>query len=279
MILFTIYRKIASVLAVPLKLSYFFKKDVGRDYGLAFFAKAKLIAKFRKNNRKVPTATSWLEHLRIAVEILKIPPTTKGDVIECGCFRGGSSANLSLVCAIVGRRLVLCDSFEGLPSPDEHDKIHYNIFRRRTRFYTKGDFAGGLDEVKDHISRFGRIDVCEFVEGYYENTLSKLDGSYVLAFVDVDLHKSLEECLIALWPRLVNGACLFSHEAQDLAYTAVFFDRKWWQEHLKCEPPGFVGAGTGLPLGIGEGSGLGFAIKFDINSDSKDWHTIAFGEE
>ena len=36
MILFTIYRKIVGLLAVPITLSYFFKKEVGGDYGLKF---------------------------------------------------------------------------------------------------------------------------------------------------------------------------------------------------------------------------------------------------
>ncbi|MHC4743636.1 MAG: TylF/MycF/NovP-related O-methyltransferase [Planctomycetota bacterium] len=274
--LFRIYSKIARIFAAPLKISYFFDKEVGRDYSLGFFRKVRLIAKFRKGARQVPSATSWLEHLRIAAEILKIPPSTKGDVVECGCFRGASSANLSLVCAITGRKLVLCDSFEGLPSPEKSDKMHYNIVKRRVRHYNKGDFAGSLDEVKEHISKFGNIDVCEFIKGYYENTLSELDGSYVLAFVDVDLHKSLEECLIALWPRLVNEAYLFTHEAQDLPYTAFFFDTEWWQEHIRSKAPGLVGAGSGLPLGIGEGSGLGYAMKFDMNSDTEDWGSIAF---
>jgi len=274
-----IYKKIIRIIAAPLCVSYFFEKGIGCDYGLGFFGKLRLILRFRENTKKIPAATNWREHLRIAAEILRIPRTVKGDVIECGCYKGGSSANLSLICDIVGRKLILCDSFQGLPMPEEHDKVHHNILRKRVRFYKERDFAGGLKEVKDNISRFGKIDICRFVEGYYENTLVQLDGSYVLAFVDVDLHKSLEECLSSLWPRLINGAYLFSHEAQDLSYTSLFFDKKWWQENLNCDPPGLVGAGTGLPLGVGEGSGLGYAVKCDLNSDSKDWDTIAFGEE
>jgi len=162
---------------------------------------------------------------------------------------------------------------------EECDKVHYNVFKQRIRLYEKGHFTGGLNEVKDNISRFGKIGVCKFVKGYYKDTLKHLDGSYILIFVDVDLHKSLKECITQLWPRLVNGAYLFSHEAQDLAYTSLFFDKQWWQENLKCEPPGFVGAGVGLPLSIGEGSGLGYAVKLDKNSHTKDWDSISFNTE
>jgi hypothetical protein len=279
MTFYKVYKKIIRILAAPIYLSYFFEKDVGRDYGLGFFGKIKIILKFRRNNRMITTATNWEGHLRLAAQILKIPPSVKGDVIECGCYKGGSSANLSLICDIVGRELVLCDSFEGLPDPEECDKVHYNIFNKHVRLYEKGHYTGKLGEVKHNISRFGKINVCEFVKGYYENTLNQLDGSYVLAFVDVDLHKSLKECLRYLWPRLVNGAYFFSHEAQDLAFASIFFDKKWWEENLNCSPPGFVGAGTGLPHGIGEGSGLGCAVKFDVNSDSKDWPVVSFNKE
>ena len=276
MIFHKIYRKIIVIIAAPFYLSHFFQKEVGRDYGLGLFGKIKIVLRFRKNGKRITAATNWWEHLRIATEILKIPRTVSGDVIECGCYKGGSSTNLSLICDIVGRKLVLCDSFEGLPNPDEDDRVHYNIFQKRVRLYDKGHFAGGLGEVKRNINKLGKIDVCEFVKGYYSDTLNKLDGSYVLAFVDVDLYKSLRECLVSLWPRLVNGAYFFSHEAQDIAYTSLFFDKKWWEVNLDCEPPGFVGAGTGLPLGIGQDSGLGFTIKLDMNSDTANWQSISF---
>jgi len=274
-----IYRKIVEVIAAPVSLAYFFRKDIGRDYGVGFLTKLMIILRFRRNGKRIPAATNWKEHLRIATEILNIPRTIKGDVIECGCYKGCSSTNLSLICDIVGRKLLLCDSFEGLPSLVESDKVHYNILRKHVDNYKKGDFAGGLDEVKHNIGRYGKISVCEFVKGYYEQTLNQLQGSYVLAFLDVDLHKSLKECLTSLWPRLVNGSYLFSHEAQDIAFTFLFFDKKWWEENLKCEPPGFVGAGTGLPSGIGEGSGLGYAVKGDLNSGSKDWEAVSYGNK
>jgi hypothetical protein len=269
-----LYRRIAAFIAAPLYLSYFFDKNVGHEYRLGILDKIRIILSFRRNTKKIKSATSWLEHLCIAAEILKIPSTVKGDVIECGCFKGASSTNLSIICDIVGRKLILCDSFEGLPAPDEEDEVHYNILQKRMRFYEKGHFTGGLDEVRHNIDKFGKVDVCEFVKGYYSDTLKKLKGSYVLAFVDVDLNKSLKECLRMLWPRLVEGAYLFSHEAQDITYTSIFFDMKWWFENFNCSPPGFIGAGTGLPLGIGQGSGLGYALKIDLNKSTANWQRI-----
>jgi O-methyltransferase len=274
-----IYRKLMRIIAAPFYLSYFFDKDVGCDYKLGFLDKVNLIFRFRKNSRRIVTATNWLEHLRIASEILKIPASKKGDIIECGCFKGSSSTNLSIICDIVGRKLIICDSFEGLPDLDDSDKVHYIIYNQQVREYEKGHFTGGIEEVKNNISKYGKISVCKFVKGYYKDTLKHLDGSYILAFIDVDLYKSLEECLEYLWPRLTNGAYLFSHEAQDIPYISLFFDTRWWEKKLNCACPGFVGAGVGLPLGIGEGSNLGYAVKGDISSFTKDWDTVSYNTE
>ena len=59
------------------------------------------------------------------LEILKSPPlpVTEGVVVECGCYLGGSTANLSLICQAVGRELIVYDSFEGLPAGDANDSI------------------------------------------------------------------------------------------------------------------------------------------------------------
>lgn len=271
-----IYRKVVSVLAIPCYLSFFFDKDVGQAYKIGVFGKIKLMLKFKRNTRRIPSATNWLEHLRIAAEILSLPPSVEGDVIECGCFKGSSSTNLSIICGVVGRKLIICDSFEGLPDPEEADRVHYNFAARRKRLYERGQFAGRLDEVKEHIRKNGNIEVCEFVKGYFDETLPELKGTYVLAFVDVDLHKSLEDCLIHLWPLLKEGAFLFTHEAQDLPYVSKFFDKQWWNRVMGIEPPGLIGAGTGVPLGIGSGSGVGYAIKHDcMKSASIEWDSVS----
>jgi len=59
--------------------------------------------------------TSWRAYLLMAMKLLELPPETKGDIIECGCWQGGSTINLSIISAITGRKLRVCDSFEGLP--------------------------------------------------------------------------------------------------------------------------------------------------------------------
>jgi len=258
---YRLYSFCSAIVTFPLSVAYFFSPEVGRDYHIGYFQKILLVSKFVRNTRKIHTASGWQEHLEMASEILKIPPSMKGDIIECGCFKGGSTANLSLVCSLVNRKLVVCDSFEGLPAPDESDKCHYLTHSSRRIEYESGQYKGTLEEVKENITKYGSIKVCEFVLGYFENTLPKLTENFVFVFLDVDLISSLKTCLIEMWPRLQGGCKLFSHEAQDLAFVSLFFDKEWWQNNLKSPPPGFIGAGTGLPLAVRLGCSLGYTFK------------------
>ncbi|HLT27990.1 MAG TPA: TylF/MycF/NovP-related O-methyltransferase, partial [Zeimonas sp.] len=44
-------------------------------------------------------------------------------LVEAGCFKGGSTAKLSLLAELAGRELVVFDSFEGLPDNDESGQV------------------------------------------------------------------------------------------------------------------------------------------------------------
>jgi hypothetical protein len=255
--------KTASFMALPVYTHFFLRGDLGREYGLGLVDKLKIMRKIRRNSRRIVSGTSWLEQLNLAAALLSIPKSMKGDVIECGSYKGSSAASLSLICSIVGRRLFVCDSFEGLPEITADDEVHVSLHYGHYEKYRKGDYTGRLEEVQANIRQFGAIDCCQFVKGYFEETLHTLDPGqrFVFAFLDVDLHASLRTCLTQLWPRLQEGGLLYTHEAQQLDYVALFFDKQWWAETLECRAPGLVGCGCGLPTGIGEGSAIGYTIK------------------
>lgn len=235
---------------------------MGKEYGVGFFKKIALLRAFRRNVRRIPSASDWREHAAMAARILQIPRAWQGDVIECGSYKGASTANLSLACALTGRKLLVCDSFEGLPDPSHDDRFHVQEIKGKHKEYKKGQYVGGLEEVRANIERYGDITVCEFVKGYFEETLPSLGSrTFVFIFLDVDLNDSLKTCLRFLWPRLKKRCALFSHEAQDMAFVSLFFDHAWWQKELGIKAPGFIGAGTGLPLGVGRGSSIGYTEK------------------
>ncbi len=216
-------------------------KTVHPAYKMSLFKKLRLGLKMLLNNLRIPTGTSFKAHLVMALKILETSPHVEGDIVECGTWKGGSAANLSLVCRIVGRRLKIFDSFEGLPEDDPRD--------REAAGYKKGDYCGTLNEVESNLKRYGALEVCEFNKGWFSDTLPRLNRPVLLAFLDVDLEASLETCVRHIWPHLVSAGYIFIDECVGLNYCALFFSETWWRKSFNQRPPGLIGAGTGLPLG------------------------------
>ncbi len=262
------YRKLVQLLFLPIFLKPFFDKNAGKEYNLGFFGKIKLLFQIYRVKKNIQTASSCYEHVQMALAILKIPASTKGAVVEAGCFKGGSTASLSLVCALTGRRLIVFDSFCGLPEPEPDDKVHHCPHINKTPVYTKGAYAGSLEEVKNNIKKYGCLDVCEFVEGYYEQTMpeffKKFNDKLVFVFVDVDLRHSLETCVLHLWPFLEEGCLFFTHEAPHLEMASLFFERDWWSEKLGSFAPSLIGAGCGTCFHPSFGTPIGYTIKSKI---------------
>ena len=202
------------------------------------------------NTRRIETLSDFREHVELAAALLRVPRSIKGSVVECGCYVGGSTANLSLVCAMTGRKLIVFDSFAGLPEPEEYDRWHHAVHVDHTDVYYKGRFAASQEIVRKNVSKFGDLSVCEFRPGYYKDTMSDVNDRIVMAFLDVDLIDSLKPCLEGLWPNLCAGCRIYTHEARNLAFVSLYFDKNWWQESLGEDAPGLVAAGLGLPLGI-----------------------------
>ena len=118
-----IVRGIYEFVSVPI-LAIFVLGDqrIRDDYGLTRRAKLRLVMRMYRNTRRIETGISFRAHVAMAAKILAIPPAQKGTIVECGSWRGGTTANLSLVADIVDRRLIVYDSFEGLPEPAPGDR-------------------------------------------------------------------------------------------------------------------------------------------------------------
>ena len=203
--------------------------------------------RFWRNHARVTTGTSWRAHLVMAMKLLEIPPQVSGAVVECGCWKGGSTVNLSLICQITGRQLKVYDSFEGLPPPTSGDVIAERAFKDG---FVPGAFSGSLEEVTGNVRKYGAVDVCEFYQGWYENTLPHHEGDIVMMFLDVDFYASLHDCLLNLWPSVVDDGVVFLDEYLNIPYCAVFYSEKYWDKYFSSAPPGLVGTGTGVQVGM-----------------------------
>ncbi len=253
-------------------LREFMEGGCGAAYGLGRVEKTRLAGQFARNTREIESGTASIVHTLLAMEILSIPPEVKGDVVECGVWKGASSASLSLVCQAVGRRLKVCDSFQGLPDDAlrRHTGMHTGVYGH----YKEGMFHGALEEVRENITRHGAVDACDFIEGFFAESLTALDGPVAFAFLDVDLESSTRDCLRHIWPRLVENGAIYSDDAGDLDVVRVYFDEPWWRENLGCAAPGFVGSGCGLPLSATYSS-LGYTRKH-TQFDPARWRRVPF---
>ena len=231
----------------------------GVEYGLSIRDKRDLIKKFQRVTENVPSGTAWLYHVVLATEILNISPKVEGDVIECGCWKGASAASLSLVCEAVSRKLIVCDSFEGLPE-NNTNVVHSYAHLGKFAHYRSGMFAGRYDEVVNNIEQYGSLESCMFIYGWFAESLKAMDGPIVFGFFDVDLASSMRDCIQWVWPRLVDGGLIYTDDSCDLEVVKTWFDDAWWWEILGQDAPGYVGSGCGLPLTPNYTS-LGYARK------------------
>lgn len=122
-----------------------------------------------------------------------------GAFAEFGCFKGFSSAMLSHACKQLGVPMLIFDSFEGLPAV-EHSS------------YQAGQYCGELDEVRDHVTRFGAVDSVEFHKGFFKDTFrSYAPPGLLCLWMDVDLEVSSRDLMVVA-DRLDPRATMFSHE-------------------------------------------------------------------
>ena len=234
---------------------------VGEQYGIRLTKKLGLVWKLWRNGRHSGSATSFFEHVRIVTQLLQIPAEAQGVVGEFGCYKGLSSASLSLACALTKRRLLVFDSFEGLPEPA---LTVSSLYSGEFTSYERGQYCGTLDEVRENVRRYGALDVCEFVKGYFNDTLPNRDAAerFVLIFEDADLPESVHSVLRHTWRKLQPGATFFCHEARDQQIVEIFFDQKWWAENLGEAAPGFIGSGVGVMSGpTDQWCCLGYAVR------------------
>jgi O-methyltransferase len=153
--------------------------------------------------------------------------------VEAGAYKGGSTAKISLAAKHAGRELYVFDSFAGLPpNKEQHDKsvTGYSI----RNWFAEGNFHGTLDEVTNNVSAYGDISVCNFLPGWFEDSLPGFNQKIALAYLDVDLAASTRSCLKYLYPLISPGGAIFSQDGDFPLVVEVFKDEKFWIEELGC---------------------------------------------
>jgi O-methyltransferase len=143
----------------------------------------------------------------------------KGDFVECGVWKGGSSMMIALTLLAnktLDRKIYLYDTFEGMSEPTEDD-ISLKEKKGAKSFWKKkkkGDINlwcyGGIDEVKANMTKTNySIENIIFVKGMVEKTIPNVIPSKIsLLRLDTDWYESTKHELIHLFPVLQQNGVL-----------------------------------------------------------------------
>jgi hypothetical protein len=130
-----------------------------------------------------------------------------GDIVETGVWRGGACILARAVLKTYNeknRRVILCDSFAGLPEPNVDD---YPA-DAGSKFHEYPDLAVSLQQVKANFERFNLLDdQLLFVEGLFKDTLPTLEIDKIAVLrLDGDMYESTIDPLRYLYDRVsANG--------------------------------------------------------------------------
>lgn len=135
-----------------------------------------------------------------------------GDFVECGVWRGGSAFLMASVLrhfGVTGRKVWLCDSFQGLPPPDAVDGTAARSFAEGTLSSRERDNCRAeLADVRAAAEALQLVLYVEFVEGWFDRTLPALRrrvDAIALLRIDADWHASVRCCLDNLYDAVVPG--------------------------------------------------------------------------
>jgi hypothetical protein len=212
------------------------------DYPIALplRARLRLVGDFIRITNHVRTYHTQAEMLTVADRILRRAGRPDLTVLEAGAGKGGGTAKLSLVARLAGARLIVCDSFRGMPQNGER---HENLSGRRTEF-REGAFRGTVAVVRRTVARFGAPERCEFVKGWFAETLPDVRDPLDVVLLDVDLVESTRTCLRHLFPHIREGGVLFSQDGHLRGTIDLLADRTFWTDDVGVAMPSVVGLGT-----------------------------------
>jgi O-methyltransferase len=142
-----------------------------------------------------------------------------GDIVECGVWRGGSMMAAAYTLRKLGnerRRLLLFDTFEGMPPPDQRDVAYTGEtaaarLARSDRADPSSVWAyAPLDDVQTNMARTGYPAAqIAYVRGKVERTLpASAPDQIALLRLDTDWYESTRHELEHLFPRIAPGGVL-----------------------------------------------------------------------
>lgn len=189
------------------------KEGYARSWGLQF---SDLAEKVRADPLYVEalsiadTRTIQSEMNRMNIFLLLkffLPNIPPGDIIEFGCFKGGSAIFMAKVCAELGYSSQVwgLDTFGGMPPTDKMIDAH-----------SEGDFADtDLEPLQEYTAQCGLKNL-HWVKGLFEDTLDWVlaeAAPFALAHIDCDIRSAVKYSYSRVKNRMVYGGYIAFDDA------------------------------------------------------------------
>jgi O-methyltransferase len=221
-----------------IKDSWRFFRD--KNLNLGYLGRISLLFNYYRTSASVSCPHTPYEIFSFSKEILNLSESIPGCAIEAGCFKGGSTAKFSRAACLAGRKLLVFDSFEGIPQNVED---HAGSKQGQENF-SAGSYSGSLEEVKRNVEKFGTLSSCEFIKGWFDDTMPNFRREVAAIYLDVDLVSSTKTCIKHLYPLLAPGGALYSQDGHLPLVCDLFDDDAFWRDELGCAKPSIEGLRT-----------------------------------
>jgi O-methyltransferase len=189
---------------------------------LSFAQRFKLFARFTRIDWNILHAHTPYEITCIVLTLARAQNHHGNAFVEAGCWNGGSSAKLSLLCEVLGLELHVYDSFQGVePVP-----------RIPGEWDFAGEYASPERTVRENMTRFGAENVVSYWPGWFAETLAKSSVKLPVsaAYIDCDLAKGTYEALLGIVPSLAPNGVIFSQDFHIGSVRALLLDPETWAQ-------------------------------------------------
>ncbi len=177
------------------------------DIGRRIDSDAEFAADFA---RACPEADFSYERKYNLDQLFRLAARVKGDVAECGTYKGASAYFLARQIRnnSLNKKLCLFDSFEGLSSPSKKDGD----------WWRKGDLSSSADDVRSTLSPLGDLSFVELYKGWIPKRFSEVAGRrFCFVHIDVDLLQPTRDSMEFFYPLLAKGGMIllddYGHES------------------------------------------------------------------
>jgi O-methyltransferase len=181
------------------------------------------------------TVTDQVEDIDVKVILRELNRVLRdkvsGDVVELGCYEGGSAVAMQKLLKEFGyeKKLWLYDSFEGLPEKTVED------FTELGKEFTVGKLKASQGELKRNFTKTD-LKVPEIKKAwFFELDPEDLPEQIALAFLDGDYYESIMDSLKLVWPKMTRGGVVLVDDYNNAKLPGVRKAVDEWTKEYKLK--------------------------------------------